>query len=273
MLYKNLRPWAVPDSIETCKITVATAGTEVPIVNINYSTGTITLVDGSANVVGSGTAFVGNVSAFDKLETAGGTIYTVRSVTDDTHLVLLEPTSASEAGVTYNTYTLNKTTRVTITADNGNSGNIYVGAKGLTGSTGFELDAAKSVTLEINNSASNLYLDASANSQVAWIIIEKGGQMQYEIPTAITANQRVRTGGSAGTVQLIATKLDTIAVHISALSTNVASIYVGGSTVSATTGYELTPGSNLSLFVNDKIADLYIYANNTEGCSLIVTRE
>ena len=258
--------------IDTAKITVATAGTELPIVTINYSTGTLTTVSGSQSVVGIGTAWVANVSAGDKLETAGGTIYIVQSVESNTTLTLYEPASSSEAGVTYKTYTAFETIKVIIKADDGNTHNIYVGQKGVTSSTGLELDAGNSVELLLNNKNTNLYIDASANAQVAWILFERTGAMQTEVAADVTAGQSKRTG-VAGTKQIIGTKVQSIAIMISALSTNAASVYVGDSTVTATTGFELVPGEIMPfpLYLNDANADLYIWAATDEGVSYLVT--
>ena len=251
--------------------TVATAGTELPITAIVYSTGTITVTLGSNAVVGVGTTFTTNVSVGDKIETAGGKTYTVHAVNSATSLSLSHPASATEAGITYKAYTANRSIKVVLKADNGNANNIYIGNIGLTSSTGFELDAGKEITLYVDNNSSNLYVDAGANAQVLWVFIEKGGTMQAFTPTSITHGQRA-AGGAPAAVQLIATKINTTTVYIEALTSNSDSVYIGDSTVSATTGFELVPGGVFGpINVNDADADIYFYASATEGVSYLTT--
>lgn len=56
---------------------------------MKYNLGTITVANGSPNVVGTGTKWVANVAAGQLLTVVGsGVTYQIASVTDDTHLVL-----------------------------------------------------------------------------------------------------------------------------------------------------------------------------------------
>jgi hypothetical protein len=70
----------------------------------NYSTGTVTLTAGSANVVGAGTLWAANIDPgmLIQFNNATGTgterVYVVKSVTNDTNLVLTEPYEAGTAG-------------------------------------------------------------------------------------------------------------------------------------------------------------------------------
>lgn len=272
MKFENLSNLTNSNNIETMKLTVITAGTELPLASIKYSTGTITLTLGSKNVTGSGTSFVGNVASGDRIETAGGRVYIIEAVSGNTSLVLYSAASVSETGVTYKIFTLNPTIKVYIKAKSTNTSLIYIGTKGVTSTTGFQLAAGKTISFKVNNKDSNIYIDSNGNNQIAYVVMEKGGLMQVYVPTSIATNQRLRTGGTPGTFQLITSKIDTVSVNISALSTNVASIYVGVSGVADTTGYELVPGDNVTLNVNDKIADIFIYAADGEGCSYLVTK-
>jgi len=66
---------------------------------MQYKDGTITTVDTDATITGSGTAFTDNVTAGDLFLVASEpTLYTVASVTDDTHLELSAPYSGTGAG-------------------------------------------------------------------------------------------------------------------------------------------------------------------------------
>ena len=70
-------------------------------------TGTVTAAGSSPNVTGSGTTFTTQVSAGDRITLAGNaTVYTVASVTDDTHLVCTaNVTAASGVVATQQGYT------------------------------------------------------------------------------------------------------------------------------------------------------------------------
>lgn len=62
-----------------------------------YKDGTVTVTNGDATVTGSGTQFEDNVTAGDLFKIQGeNVLYTVASITDDTHLEL----AANYAGVT-----------------------------------------------------------------------------------------------------------------------------------------------------------------------------
>lgn len=271
-MFRDLMTIHAPISVENHLITIASAGTELPIISIGYDTGTITLVSGSAEVEGAGTSFIGNISAGDKLETAGGTIYIVHSVNADDSLTLLEPASSSESGVTFKSYTANRSVRVVLKAFSTNTSNVYIGRKGVTSSTGLELKAGAQVELILDNRNINLYVDAGANNQKLSVLLEKGGTMQIFVPTNISYNHNVKTGG-AGSKQLISSKVSTVSVTISALSANASSVYIGDSLVSNSNGLELAPGETITLYVNDNIADIYFYAADNEGVSYLLTRK
>jgi hypothetical protein len=53
---------------------------------------------------------------------------------------------------------------VTVKANNGNSGTVYVGVTGVTTSTGFELGAGESVSLPVDNT-NRIFVIANAASQ------------------------------------------------------------------------------------------------------------
>lgn len=68
-----------------------------------YTTGTVSVTNGSSTVTGTGTAFTTNVTAGDSFKVAAGLVtYTVASVTDNTHLVLTANyAEASGSGLNY----------------------------------------------------------------------------------------------------------------------------------------------------------------------------
>lgn len=92
--------------------------------------------------------------------------------------------------------------------------------------------------------------------------------VQVKPGTACGSGQQ--TVESAGTpVQLIATSTPILSVTIKALDDNAGNIYVGGASVSATTGYVLGAGDAVSLDVDD-LSDVYIdAANDDDGVSFI----
>ena len=58
---------------------------------------------------------------------------------------------------------------VLVKADNGNTGNVYVGWKGVTTSTGFRLSAGEGIFIEVDN-PTKVYLIADADNQkVYWV--------------------------------------------------------------------------------------------------------
>ncbi|RJR27771.1 hypothetical protein C4561_01565 [candidate division WWE3 bacterium] len=270
LIFEGLDFFLLPHVVISRQVTVATAGTELPIVPINYNTGTITVTDGSTTLVGIGTSFVGNVSVGDVIETAGLVTYFVAAVTDDTHLELSTEATATETGVAYSSYTLEETVRVILRADNDNAGKIFVGGVGVSSTTGLELNAGDELTLKVNNKVSNIHVDAGSNNQKVFILIERGGIMETRVPTSIATGQRTSAGG--GEVQLVATKVNTVQVVIEALSTNAASAYVGVTGLDATSGYELTPGKSVVLNVNDHDADVYVYLAAGEKVSYLITK-
>lgn len=56
----------------------------------SYSTGTVTVVNGSATVTGASTLWAANAKAGDTFNIAGGKYYHVLSITSDTILTLTE---------------------------------------------------------------------------------------------------------------------------------------------------------------------------------------
>lgn len=69
-----------------------------------YSTGTVAVTNGSANVTGTGTLWTTNLRAND-LFTHLGVIYRISSITDDTHLVLARNfTGTTASGQAYEVY-------------------------------------------------------------------------------------------------------------------------------------------------------------------------
>lgn len=73
------------------------------ILDLNWqtATGTITVTGASQNIVGSSTLFSSELSTGNKIKTAGGNVYTVNVITDDTHLSVTETPSTTESGVAY----------------------------------------------------------------------------------------------------------------------------------------------------------------------------
>lgn len=68
----------------------------------NYSTGTVAVTEGSDVVIGTGTAWAANLDAGMLLQVAGGQVYVVESVTDNTHVTLAKPwQGATAAGQAY----------------------------------------------------------------------------------------------------------------------------------------------------------------------------
>jgi hypothetical protein len=64
----------------------------------NYSTGTVSVTNGSTTVTGAGTAWLANLDAGMLVKVAGGRYYVVASVTDDTHFELTSAYQGSTAG-------------------------------------------------------------------------------------------------------------------------------------------------------------------------------
>ena len=70
---------------------------------MQYTTGTVTTVNGSQNIVGTNTKWVSNVDASYTFKVvADEEFYEILSITDDTHLVLSSPYQGTSAsGVSY----------------------------------------------------------------------------------------------------------------------------------------------------------------------------
>jgi sorbitol-specific phosphotransferase system component IIA len=68
------------------------------VIDLSTSPGTVSTTNGSANVVGSGTTFVGNYRANDPI-LINGVQFIVQSVTDNTHLVLTTTASSTSGGL------------------------------------------------------------------------------------------------------------------------------------------------------------------------------
>lgn len=67
-----------------------------------YDTGTITLTNGSATVTGSGTSWVGNISAGNVLITDGGAVYPIEKLVSATEITLSRPfTGSGGSGASY----------------------------------------------------------------------------------------------------------------------------------------------------------------------------
>ena len=64
-------------------------------------TGTIDLTSGSAAVAGSGTNFDGELAVGGSIQTAGGNVYRILSITDDDTMTLTSNASATETGVAF----------------------------------------------------------------------------------------------------------------------------------------------------------------------------
>ncbi len=67
-------------------------------------TGTITVADDAVTVVGVGTKFLTQCKVGDLIETAGGCVREIATITDDTHMTINANADADEAGVTFGIY-------------------------------------------------------------------------------------------------------------------------------------------------------------------------
>jgi hypothetical protein len=67
------------------------------VMDLTTSPGTAATTNGSPNVVGTGTTFVGNYKPNDPI-VIGGTLFTILSITDNTHLVLTTNAGSTAAG-------------------------------------------------------------------------------------------------------------------------------------------------------------------------------
>lgn len=93
---------------------------------IKVQTGTVTIADGSANVVGTDTKFTnfstGDYIYFEPLEEA----YKIRQVTDDTHMTLSSPIQLPSGDSTYYAWKKGVTTYYTTTTDDSNQCDLYL---------------------------------------------------------------------------------------------------------------------------------------------------
>jgi hypothetical protein len=78
-----------------------TTDTGSVLTTLGAGTGTITLSSGSTAVSGSSTLFKTELNVGSRIVTAGGNVYTVASIADDTNLTLSGNASASESGVAF----------------------------------------------------------------------------------------------------------------------------------------------------------------------------
>ena len=111
--------------------------------------------------------------------------------------------------------------------------------------------------VEIKNGSSDTRAEVNANNALKTI---------EEVPTGIsTAHKVVTTAGSR--VQLSSATI--VSITIKALSTNTGLIYVGGSGVTSSNGFELSTGDSVTLAINDA-DEIWIDSSvSGEGVSII----
>ena len=111
-------------------LTATINGSTIAPVTTNYTTGTVTVTNSSANVLGAGTSWAANIAAGDIFTGPNAVAYTVQSVTNDTNLVL----TANYAGTTLagQTYTIARNRSYPLYALGSDTYNEIIGIKALS---------------------------------------------------------------------------------------------------------------------------------------------
>jgi len=159
--------------------TVATSGTELPLLGVTYSAGTIKATVGGYIFTGIGTAFSAtNTPPGFCLLTAGGNRYTIVKHESATVLRVRE-TIVTEAGigtgVAYQVYELPHTQEVHISGLTGNIGAlVWAGIRGSADITASAFSMAKGLDLilPVDLKTVDLWVDVTTNGdKLAWALL------------------------------------------------------------------------------------------------------
>ena len=113
---------------------------EISILDLAELAGTVAVTNGSANIVGTGTAFTTELSTLEEI-TIGGAIYTVYSIVDDTHVTLTTTyTGSTDSGLKY--YLKSDKMTGTVNVTNGSKEVVGVGTQFVT-----DYDIGDTITL------------------------------------------------------------------------------------------------------------------------------
>lgn len=141
------------NNFRTGVLTIATAGTELPLLGVTHAAGTLTTVVGSDSVTGSGTTFI-TAHVGEYMLTAGGKLYKIVGFTSTT-VIKISPivaTGDGESGVAYKIYEiLQNTGRIHVSAPSVNTGDVYIGLRGsISATTGFCIPKGTSEELRVS---------------------------------------------------------------------------------------------------------------------------
>lgn len=122
----------------------------------------------------------------------------------------------------------------------------------MTDRAGFDQNN-RNTLIALDNDGSRAIVELYADPLTHRLLVDSTGGSTPSLPTTVINGHQTATG----TATALATGALTQGVIFEGLSTNTVSIFVGGPSVTTSTGIELQPGAALSAAVAD-VSDLYI---------------